>query len=63
MAKDFERTIKSATALLYAPEDGKANDAVLRLLADSLKQPASAIELLRGSTGRDKIVRITPRDS
>lgn len=40
------------------PEGGKANEAVLRLLAAALGEPVSAIELLRGSTGRNKIVRV-----
>lgn len=42
------------------PEDGKANEAVLRLLADALRQPVSSLELLRGGTGRSKVVRIGP---
>ena len=40
------------------PEDGKANDAVLALLADALGVGASRLELLRGATARDKLVRI-----
>lgn len=40
------------------PEDGKANAAVIALLADALGIGASRIELLRGATGRDKLVRI-----
>lgn len=40
------------------PEDGKANAAVIALLAAALGIGASRIELLRGATGRDKLVRI-----
>lgn len=40
------------------PEDGKANAAVLALLAGALGLPASRITLLRGATGRDKLVQI-----
>lgn len=40
------------------PEDGKANAAVLALLAQALGIAPSRLELLRGSTGRDKLVRI-----
>jgi len=40
------------------PECGKANEAVLRLLVAALGEPVSALELLRGSTGRNKIVRV-----
>ncbi|QJR02749.1 DUF167 domain-containing protein [Sphingobium yanoikuyae] len=41
-------------------EGGKANDAILRLLAHALGQPVSSIELLRGETARTKLVRIGP---
>ena len=40
------------------PEDGKANDAVIALLAQALGIGTSHITLLRGATGRDKLVRI-----
>lgn len=41
------------------PEGGKANNAVLELLADALGVGTSRLQLLRGATGRDKQVRIT----
>jgi len=41
------------------PEDGKANRAVLELLADALGIGVSRLDLLRGATGRDKLVRIS----
>ena len=37
-----------------APEDGKANAAVQRLLAESMGLPKSRLSLLRGQTARDK---------
>lgn len=40
------------------PVGGKANDAMIGLLADALDVPKSAVELLRGATSRCKIVRI-----
>jgi uncharacterized protein YggU (UPF0235/DUF167 family) len=40
------------------PEDGKANAAVLELLADALGIAGSNVELLRGATSREKLVRI-----
>jgi uncharacterized protein YggU (UPF0235/DUF167 family) len=43
------------------PEDGRANDAILTLLASALGRPRSALTLLRGATSRDKLVRIEPR--
>jgi uncharacterized protein YggU (UPF0235/DUF167 family) len=39
-------------------EDGKANDAVLRLLAQALDLPVSALELVRGASSRTKQIRI-----
>lgn len=40
------------------PEDGKANAAVIALVARALDLAPTRIELLRGATGRDKLVRI-----
>ena len=40
------------------PEDGKANAAVLDLLADALGIATSRLRLLRGATGRDKLVQL-----
>ncbi|WP_249139041.1 DUF167 domain-containing protein [Actibacterium sp. MT2.3-13A] len=40
------------------PEAGKANAAVVKLLAKALGVPKSRLELLRGQTGRDKIFRV-----
>jgi uncharacterized protein YggU (UPF0235/DUF167 family) len=38
--------------------DGAANLALRRLLADALDVPASAVELVRGSNARRKLVRL-----
>jgi uncharacterized protein len=38
------------------PEDGRANEAVLRLLADVLSVPRGSVTLVSGHAGRDKIV-------
>ncbi len=42
------------------PQDGAANDAVLALLAKALGIGPSRIELLRGATSREKLVRLPP---
>jgi uncharacterized protein len=42
-----------------APERGRANEAVLRLLADTLALPRTALTLVSGSGGREKIVELT----
>jgi uncharacterized protein len=40
------------------PVDGKANEAVVRLLASIFKIPRSAVTIVRGETGRKKTLRI-----
>jgi uncharacterized protein len=46
-----------------APEDGKANDAVVRLLAEQLGLPATSVTLVSGPASRDKIVELTGVDA
>jgi uncharacterized protein (TIGR00251 family) len=41
------------------PVDGKANEAVCRLVAEHLGVARSAVELVRGHTSRDKTLRIS----
>lgn len=40
------------------PEDGKANKAVIALVAKALGVPKSRVAIVRGETGRDKLLRI-----
>jgi uncharacterized protein YggU (UPF0235/DUF167 family) len=42
------------------PQDGAANEAVLALLAEALGVATSRLRLLRGATGRDKLVQLPP---
>jgi uncharacterized protein (TIGR00251 family) len=41
------------------PEDGKANDAVVRLLADALGVPSGDIAIVSGHGARDKLVALS----
>jgi len=41
-----------------APHDGRANRAAVRLLADALDVPPSAIEIVGGASARQKRIRI-----
>ncbi|MFL5963297.1 MAG: DUF167 domain-containing protein [Gaiellaceae bacterium] len=41
-----------------APEDGKANDAVIRLLADTLGLPVRDVQIVSGRSSRDKTVAL-----
>jgi len=45
-----------------APEGGKANDAVLRLLAERLEMPGKSVTLIAGPSSRDKIVELSGID-
>jgi len=40
------------------PVDGKANDAVRRLIARRLGVPASRVSIVRGESSRDKVVQV-----
>lgn len=42
-----------------APEHGRANEAVLRLLAEALAVPRDAVTLVSGHAGRDKVVELS----
>lgn len=41
-----------------APENGRANDAVVELLSEHLGIPKSRIKIIKGLTGRDKVVTV-----
>ena len=45
-------------ALAAPPADGAANDALLRLLADVLGVPRSAVAIVRGAASRRKVVEV-----
>ena len=41
------------------PEDGHANEAVVEVIADWLGVKRRDVEIVRGATGRNKVVRVT----
>jgi uncharacterized protein (TIGR00251 family) len=45
------------------PEDGKANEAVVRLLADALAVSKRDVEIVSGHGARDKVVALTGIDA
>ena len=53
---DGRRALKVRVSV--APEDGKANAALVRLLAKTLGVPAAKVELVSGAAARLKIFRI-----
>jgi uncharacterized protein (TIGR00251 family) len=54
--RDGALTLK--VSVTCAPEDGKANKAVLDVLARALNVAPSRLSIIRGETSRDKVVRI-----
>ena len=44
------------------PEGGRANDAIIRLVADTLALPRDAVALVAGHGSRDKTVELTGID-
>jgi len=44
--------------LAAPPVDGKANDALIRYIADQLKLPKSAVNLKSGQTSRQKVLEV-----
>lgn len=57
MVKDANGKEWLKVRLTAAPEDGKANEALLRLLAKEWKCPPSSLEIISGETSRYKIIR------
>lgn len=61
-AKVEKIAIENSTLKIWvrtAPEDGKANRAVITFLAKTLKLPKEAVTIISGHTSRDKRARIT----
>ncbi len=53
-----ERQGSLVVRLTSPPVEGRANAALLRLLGGKLGVPPSRLSLMRGATGRDKLVRV-----
>jgi uncharacterized protein (TIGR00251 family) len=45
------------------PVEGRANDAVARLLSQALGVPPSAVRVVKGALGRDKLVSVAGMDA
>lgn len=56
--KQDDGVITARVTVTVVPEDDKANKAVIKLLAKALGLPPSALEIIKGHKGRDKIVKI-----
>lgn len=49
--------------LTAPPVEGKANEALIRFLADILDIPKSRLEVVAGAGGRDKIISVIDMDA
>ena len=49
--------------LTAPPVEGKANEALLKFLAEILDVPASHLDIVAGGTGRDKLISVTDMDA
>jgi len=47
--------------LMTPPIDGRANEALIKFLAEELKIKKNQIEILKGQTSREKLVKISPK--
>ena len=56
VAIDADGTLRVHTTT--APTDGKANDAVIRALAEYMHIPKSSIRIIRGQTSHNKTIEI-----
>ncbi len=45
-------------ALAAPPVDGKANEALIRFFAELFQVPKSSVEIVSGSSSRNKVVRV-----
>jgi uncharacterized protein len=52
-------SVELAVKVTAVPENGKANDALLRLLAKTLRMPVSAFSLVAGATDRHKQILVS----
>ena len=50
-------------ALTAPPVDGKANEALIALVAEKLSLPRSRVALVAGATSRNKMLRITGKSA
>lgn len=55
---DGERAGRVLVRVTAAPVDGRANEAVCRVLAAHLALPARALTVVAGHHGRDKVIQV-----
>ncbi len=58
MGETIPGTIALKISVTSVPEDGKANDAVIKLLANAWHMAKSDISVVRGATDRNKVLHL-----
>lgn len=58
-ALDGERNGRLLVRVTAAPEDGKANEAVCKLLAKRLSVGKTSVSVARGETAREKLIDVS----
>jgi uncharacterized protein (TIGR00251 family) len=57
-AEYYENALRLRVYVTVPPEDGKANEAIIKLLAKELHLPKSSLTIIQGLKGRNKTIRI-----
>ena len=58
IAREADGTVHLKAVVTAVPEDGKANRALLKLLAKTWKLPKTSLSVASGATARRKVVHI-----
>lgn len=58
MGETIPGTIALKISVTAVPEDGKANDAVIKLLANAWHLAKSDISVVQGATDRNKVIHL-----
>lgn len=56
--EDADGAVALKVAVTAAPEDGKANDAVIALLARAWRVPKGSMRVVQGATARRKLLHV-----
>jgi hypothetical protein len=59
LARVAEGAVEYKIGVTASPEDGKANAAVIKLLAKAWKVPKSSLSIIKGAADRRKVILVT----
>ena len=61
VAADQDGVAWMTASVTAVPEDGRANKALIKMLAKAFRMPKGAVAIVRGSASRNKTLRLTGR--